>query len=95
MSEVNPLIVENRYFVKLEEEDIQKLNRSEAAKFAANPHFTEIAANIEAKLGHGEWSEHWVTIDNTGKRVYARVYSTDAQTMALTADGRMVRETTL
>ncbi|HYH01994.1 MAG TPA: hypothetical protein VEC37_02755 [Bacillota bacterium] len=87
-----PQFIENRYFVELEEEDIQKLNRAEAAKFTENPQFASVAATVEAKLGPGEWSEHWITVDDTGKRVYARLYTTHEHTMAVTADGRVVRE---
>lgn len=92
MLDIAPLVVENRYFVELEEEDIQKLNHQEAAKFEHNPNFTAVASTLEAKLGPGEWSEHWITVDDTGKRVYARLYTTGEHLMAITADGRVVRQ---
>ncbi len=90
--DIAPLVIENRYFVELEEEDIQKLNRREAAKFEHNPQFTATASTIESKLGPGEWSEHWITVDDTGKRVYARLYTAHEHSMAVTADGRVVRQ---
>ncbi|HEY8464157.1 MAG TPA: hypothetical protein VIM29_09090 [Bacillota bacterium] len=92
MPDLSPRFIENRFFVELEEEDIQKLNQTEAMKFTNNPQFDSVAASIEARLGPGKWSEHWITVDQTGKRVYARLYTTEEHTTAVTADGRIVRE---
>ena len=92
MFDITPQFIENRHFVELEEEDIQKLNRIEAAKFRDNPQFASTAATVEAKLGPGEWSEHWISVDDSGKRVYARLYTTNEHMAAVTADGRIVRE---
>lgn len=93
MNETGPRMIENREFVELEEEDIQRLNRSEAAKFNHNPSIPKVMQEVEAKLGEGgEWSEHWITIDASGRRVYARIYSLDENSIAITADGRIVKE---
>ena len=87
-----PLMLENRDFVALEEEDIQRLNRAEAFKFEKNHDFIALAASVESKYGPGEWNEHWVTVDDSGKRVYARVFSSDLHTLALTSDGKIIRQ---
>ncbi len=93
MDNYQPMVFENRYFVELEEEDIQRLNREEAAKFEHNPEFPVAAATVEGRLGPGSWDEHWLTVDDSGRRVYARIYSSAGHAVALTADGRIVRET--
>jgi hypothetical protein len=90
--EIVPLMIENRDFVALEEEDIQRLNRAEAFKFEKNHDFIALAASVESKYGPGEWNEHWVTVDDSGKRVYARVFSSDLHTLALTSDGKIIRQ---
>lgn len=89
-----PRIIENRQFVALEEEDIQKLNRVEAAKFERNHAMGEIMERVARESGsEGRWHEHWVTLDTSGRRVYARVYEADNLTIAVAADGRIVRDT--
>ncbi len=89
----SPKVMENREFVGLEEEDIQNLNRSEARKFDQNPRIKQVMSQIEAELGNsGRWEEHWLTIDAGGRRVYTRVYYTDSQGVAISADGQIVRE---
>jgi hypothetical protein len=92
MNDYQPTVFENRFFVDLEEEDIQHLNKREAAKFAGNPQFPQAAVAVEERIGPGSWDEHWLTIDNSGRRVYARVYSGAGHAVALTADGKVVRE---
>ncbi|TCL56498.1 hypothetical protein EDC14_104922 [Hydrogenispora ethanolica] len=92
MNNYQPTVFENRFFVELEEEDIQELNREEAAKFEQNPQFRAAAASVEERLGPGSWDEHWLTVDNSGRRVYARIYSGAGHAIALTADGKIVRE---
>lgn len=92
MKEAKPCIIENREFVELEEEDIQRLNRLEAEKFRDNPHIAEVMAEVEHDLGSdGHWEEHWMTVDPTGQRVYARVYYTDEHAKAITSNGEAVR----
>lgn len=89
----SPKVMENRDFVDLEEEDIQKLNWSEAEKFEQNPKIKQVMSRIEAECGsRGRWEEHWLTTDASGRRVYARVYYTDEQGVAITSDGQIVRE---
>lgn len=91
--EISPQVMENREFVKLEEEDIQKLNRAEADKFEQNPKMKEIMGVIETETGRGgRWEEHWMTVDASGRRVYTRVYSAQGRSVALTSDGRKVRD---
>jgi hypothetical protein len=90
--EIAPLVIENREFVGLEEEDIQKLNQAETLKFEANPGFAGIAAAVETQYGPGEWGEHWVTVDDSGRRVYARVYSGELHVLAITSDGKIIRQ---
>ena len=88
-----PKVIENREFVELEEEDIQKLNRSEAGKFVQNPDIPNSMAGIEEELGKpGRWEEHWLAIDPDGRRVYARIYYTSDRGAALTSDGRIIKE---
>lgn len=92
MVDKKPRILENREFVELEEEDIQRLNRMEASKFQENPRMEQIMAEVEEDIGSkGRWEEHWMTVDPSGRRVYARVYYTEQQAVALTADGEIVR----
>ncbi len=93
MRDYEPRYMANREFVELEEEDIQRINRMEAQKFARNPEMTAVMSSIEEQLGpEGHWEEHWMTVDPKGSCVYARVYYTDDRGMAVTADGHVVRE---
>lgn len=93
MEKKDPRIIENREFVELEEEDIQRLNRQEAVKFEENPRMDEIMSTVESDLGpRGEWEEHWMTVDPSGRRVYARVYYAEDRALAVTAAGEIVRE---
>lgn len=93
MGNFRPKIIENRHFVELEEEDIQRLNRIEAGKFDHNPYIPAVMADVEAELGaDGEWEEHWLTVDPSGRRLYARVYYTDDKAVAITAEGQIIRE---
>jgi hypothetical protein len=88
-----PRIMENREFVELEEEDIQKLNHQEAAKFDQNPQIKQVMAQVEDELGDGgHWEEHWFAADAVGSRVYARIYYTDDQGMAVTSNGEIIKE---
>jgi hypothetical protein len=92
MSE-QPQYIENRQFVGYEEEDIQKLNQIERRKFDENPKITEMMKLIEQEaITSGRWEEHWLTIDSSGKRVYARIYYTGKQAWALSSDGQIIRE---
>ena len=93
MGDDQPRFIENRQFVEYEEEDIQRLNRVERQKFDSNPETPEMMKEIERELGSsGRWEEHWLTIDSSGKRVYTRIYYTGERALALTADGRIIRE---
>lgn len=93
MENYTPRVIENREFVGLEEEDIQRLNRDEAGKFQQNPNISKTMASIEDELGHdGHWEEHWLTVDASGRRVYAKIYYGDDRALAITADGRVIRE---
>ncbi|HEX2955021.1 MAG TPA: hypothetical protein VHR47_13705 [Bacillota bacterium] len=93
MENFQPKVIENRYFVELEEEDIQRLNRIEADKFDHNPEIPTMMAEVEEELGpNGEWEEHWLAVDPSGRRLYARIYYTDDKAAALTADAQVIKE---
>ncbi|MGE5607440.1 MAG: hypothetical protein ACM3YE_17345 [Bacteroidota bacterium] len=93
MENFTPRVIENREFVGLEEEDIQQLNRDEAGKFEQNPDISKTIASLEAELGpNGHWEEHWLTVDASGRRVYAKIYYGDKRALAITSDGRIIRE---
>lgn len=93
MENFQPNIIENREFVEYEEEDIQRLNKVEASKFAKNPEIEIKMREIESELNlSGNWEEHWLTVDPSGRRMYARIYYTNNQALALTADGEIIRE---
>ncbi|HEX7715143.1 MAG TPA: hypothetical protein VF531_14100 [Bacillota bacterium] len=93
MEEVQPRIFENREFVEFEEEDIRRLNRMEAEKFDRNPELRQVMETITAEVGErGRWEEQWVTVDHSGRRVYARIYRGPDRVVAVTADGRIVRD---
>ena len=93
MENLTPRVVENREFVGLEEEDIQRLNRDEAGKFEQNPNLSKTMAFLEEELGNnGHWEEHWLTIDASGRRVYAKIYYGDEKGLAVTSDARIIRE---
>jgi ABC-type dipeptide/oligopeptide/nickel transport system permease subunit len=93
MENFTPRVMENREFVGLEEEDIQRLNRDEAGKFEQNPNLSKIMASLEEELGNnGHWEEHWLTIDASGRRVYAKIYYGAEKALAMTSDGRIIRE---
>ena len=93
MEHNQPQVMENREFVGLEEEDIQCLNRNEAEKFDQNPGFKKTATEVEDELGPGgHWEEHWLTVDASGRRAYARIYYTSDRAIAVVSDGRIIRE---
>jgi ABC-type dipeptide/oligopeptide/nickel transport system permease subunit len=93
MTEERPRYIENRQFVGYEEEDIQKLNKIEQRKFGENLKINEIMDSVVQELGTpGRWEEHWLTIDDSGRRVFARIYYSGEQALALTSDGQIVRE---
>ncbi len=93
MENITPRAIENREFVGLEEEDIKRLNRNEAVKFERNPEIGETMVSLEEELGHnGHWEEHWLTVDASGRRVYAKIYYGNDRALALTSDGRIIRE---
>lgn len=89
MNESKPRIISNREFVAYDEAMIETINQAESAKFAENPMARQVALQVEAELGAGgHWEAHWLTVDDQGSRVYARVYNNDGQQAAITADGR-------
>lgn len=93
MEDFMPRVMENREFVDLEEEDIKGLNRDEALKFERNQNIGKVMASLEEELGrNGHWEEHWLTVDASGRRAYARIYYGDNRALALTSDGRIIRE---
>lgn len=93
MSEERPQLIENRQFVGYEEEDIQQLNSVESGKFEDNPKISDMMNTVEQELGgSGHWEEHWLTVDASGRRVYARIYYAGDRAWALTSDGQIVRE---
>lgn len=92
MEHNTPRIISNREFVEYEEEDIQRINREEALKYDGNPDLSVAMREIESRLGtDGHWEEHWLTLDESGSRVYARIYYTPDEAVGIAADGRVVR----
>lgn len=56
MEKIIPRVIENRDFIELEEEDIQRLNSEEASKFELNQDIGEIMNSLEKELGpDGHW----------------------------------------
>lgn len=93
MEDFTPRVIENREFVGLEEEDIKRLNRAEALKFEQNQNIGQTMALIEEELCYnGHWEEHWLTVDANGQRVYAKIYYGADHALAITSDGRLIRE---
>ena len=92
MENVKPKIIENREFVELEEEDIEKLNQAEGEKFRANSSIPNAMAKVESEAGPGgHWEEHWLSIDPSGRRVMAKIYYGSDMAMAVTSDGHVIR----
>lgn len=88
-----PLVIENRQFVEYEEDDIERLNDTEERKFAENPRVQQVKESVEEELGRaGHWEKHWLTIDPSGRRVYAHIYFGDERALAITADGEIIKE---
>ena len=87
-----PMVIENRQFVEYEEEDIQHLNDLEEMKFVQNPQVKQVMDSVEKELGEGHWEKHWLTIDPSGRRIYARIYYGDEQAQAVTSDGKIIKE---
>jgi hypothetical protein len=93
MENLSPRVIENCEFTGFEEEDIQRLNREEAGKFELSPEFKKVRAQIEAEMGkRGHWEEHWMAVDTSGKRIYARIYSNAVKSVAVSSDGRIVQK---
>jgi hypothetical protein len=52
-----------------------------------------MVSEVEDELGAGgRWEEHWLTVDASGRRVYARIYYTSDRALAVASDGRIIRE---
>ena len=48
-------------------------------------------ASLEEELGHnGRWEEHWLTLDASGRRAYAKIYYGADHALAITSDGRII-----
>lgn len=93
MEDVTPRVIGNCEFVEFEEEDIKRLNQEETRKFEQSAEFQKVKNRIEEEMGkRGHWEEHWLAVDNSGRRIYARVYSNASKTVALSSDGRIVQE---
>ena len=86
-----PAVISNAEFAGYEEEDIQRLNEAEGKKFGRNPQLSRVKTAVAKEFGPGHWEEHWVTLDDDGRRVYALVYLSNGGTAAVTADGGIVR----
>lgn len=89
-----PVSISNAEFAGYEEEEIDRITAAESEKIEQSPVLPGRMAEIEAELGPGEWGEHWITVDDKGDRVYAKVYFGAGRTVALDADGRVVRDFT-
>ena len=92
MDEEQPVLISNAEFTGYEEEDIDRLTAAEHDKLRRSPSFPRLEAEIENELGPGYWEEHWVTLDESGRRVYAHVYYGDHHVRAVTAAGDVVRD---
>ncbi|HHT49686.1 MAG TPA: hypothetical protein GXZ98_10405 [Firmicutes bacterium] len=89
---IEPMVIENRQFVEYEEEDIQRLNDTEEQKFLVNPQVSRVKDKVEHELGEGHWEKHWLTIDPSGRRVYTHIYYGEERALAVTADGKIIKE---
>jgi hypothetical protein len=93
MEDFTPRVIDNCEFTGYEEADIKRLNKEEAEKFELSPEFKKASDHIEEEMGkRGHWEEHWMAVDNSGKRIYARVYSNAAESVAVSSDGRIVQK---
>lgn len=92
MDDTRPVLISNAEFTGYEEEDIDRLTAAEHDKLSRSPHMPRLRAEIEAELGPGHWEEHWVTLDASGRRVYANVYYGEHRVKAVTAAGDVARD---
>lgn len=90
--EKGPDVFTNREFQDLTQEEVDRLTDAEAHEMEGNPALRQAMRDVEAGYGHGgEWREHWVTLDNKGTRIYARVYFTEHHSVSINAEGEVVR----
>ena len=93
MEDITPRVIGNCEFVGFEEEDIQRINQEEISKFEQSTEFKKVRDLIEEKMGkRGHWEEHWLAVDKSGRRIYARVYINATKRVAVSSDGRIVQE---
>lgn len=92
MGEETPVQISNADFTGYEEEEIDRLTASEHDKLSRSQHLPRLKAEIENEVGPGHWEEHWVTLDTSGRRVFADVFFGDHHVKAVTAAGDIVRD---
>ena len=93
LDEDRPVQISNAEFTGYEEEDIDKVTGAEHDKLRRSTVLPRVKMEIEAEHGPGRWEEHWVTLDTSGRRVFADVfYAEDNHVTAVTADGDVVRD---
>ena len=92
MENLSPRVIDNCEFVGFHEADIKRLNQEEAEKFEQSPEFKKVSERIATEMGKGRWEEHWLAVDTSGKRIYARIYSNAAESVAVSSDGRIVQK---
>lgn len=82
----------NRHFQDLTQEEVDRLTDQKSRELEESDPVLNAMTQVEEDFGPGgEWQEHWVTLDNKGTRVFARVYFTEHQSVALNAEGEVVR----
>lgn len=82
----------NREFQDLTQEEVDRLTDAEAREMEGNPALRQAMRDVETRYGPGgEWREHWITLDNKGTRIYARMYFTEHQSVSLDSGGEIVR----
>ncbi len=87
-----PRYFENREFVDLTEEEINRITQEEKEKLDSSEEALEAKAEVESEYGSGgTWEQYWIAIDHTGKRVFANIYYRGDIGIAVTADGNIVK----
>lgn len=85
-------VLTNRTFQDLTQEEVDRVTDDEARKLERSPSLSGAMQEVMDQYGPGgEWQEHWITLDNKGTRVFTRMYLTEHHSVALDAEGQVVR----
>lgn len=89
---IESTVFTNRDFMDLTQEEVHRLSAEQSSILDDSPELPSAMQAVEEEYGpEGEWQDHWVTLDAKGTRVYTRMYLSNNTSVALDANGNIVR----